>query len=695
MSRTPSRPWLVLLIVSLAMPAWMVGQSSGAGATAGAPWPAVNESSGCGQLRTYPPLATRTGRLPRTEAVGGPYGAMFGRTIGEVEDSQVWWTVPMSNGQTIRVHRRALPAFERVSANLAAAAASGKWYPISVVRGQSSRTVAGKYSMSYHAFGAAVDINPAGNPYRSDNTLITNMPGWFVDAWRDAGFCWGGDWLEYKDTMHFSWKGPLPTPGYPALPDPYPVRSQAASFTEPVALATPPFGPLDEFHRYLVGNATGRGAPDVVQLTQHELGVMINIAGAGRDYAGCAVERSFALGGRLDGHDFLLGDFDGTARNHLWEIDPSAATLVVVIHAIDSETPDSRTLTTGIASGPDDFYLAGDGDGDGRDDLYVVRRGTVTSLEVWSAASNFGAPVVSVQLPVTGDTRLWRFALGDRDVDGEPDLYALDLSGPNAVVSVFTRSDGYSVNSEPFNAAPSGSVGGVSAIIDNDGDGRDDLVVLDPNGTLRSLLGNVPVATDPARWYRDPAWECEEDALPFEYSGTFRDDDLSVFQPDIEWLAAAGITKGCNWPFGDHFCPDQSVSRAEMATFLVRALGLQPVSEQRFLDVAADTHAANINAVAAAGITLGCVPDGSRYCPEQPVTRTEMATFLVRALGLQPVSEQRFLDVAADPHAANINAVAAAGITLGCVPDGSLFCPQDPVSRSQMAAFLQRALGSG
>ena len=302
--------------------------------------------------------------------------------------------------------------------------------------------------------------------------------------------------------------------------------------------------------------------------------------------------------------------------------------------------------------------------------------------------------MVGVDLPINGDSRLWRFALGDRDVDGEPDLYGFDLSGPNAVISVFSHVDGYVLASETINAAPSGAVGGVPAMVDHDGDGRDDLVVLDSSGDLRSFLGNVPVTADPARWYRDPAWECEEDALPFNHSGTFRDDDTSVFQPDIEWLAAAGITQGCNWPYGDHFCPDRPVTRAEMATFLVRALGLEPEPGQRFLDVGNTTHASNINAIAAAGITLGCVPDGTRYCPEQPVTRAEMATFLVRALGLEPVPGQRFLDVGNTTHASNINAIAAAGITLGCVPDGSLFCPQDPVSRGQMAAFLQRAMKS-
>ena len=693
MSHRPTRSWLALLVVFLAIPPWLVVQPSGAEATAGAQWPAVNESSGCGQLRTFPPLATRMGRLPRTETVGGPYGALFGRTIGEAEDSQVWWTVPMSGGRRIRVHQRALPAFERVSANLAAAAAEGKWYPISAVVGQSSRTVDAKLSMSYHAFGAAVDINPASNPYRSDNTLITNMPAWFVQAWRDAGFCWGGDWLDLKDTMHFSWKGPLPTPGYPTLPDPYPVHSEPAPFTQPVAMPSPPFGPLDEFHRYLIGNASGRGAPDVVQLAQHDLGVIVNIAKASSDFAGCAVQRGFALDAQLDNRTMLLGDFTGTARSDLWEVDPSGTTAAVTIHSSRSEFLESQTLAAGFASQPDDLYLAGDVDDDGRDDLYVIRRGAVTSLEVWTAASGFGAPALNVVLPVATDTRLWQFVLGDRDIDGEPDLYGIDLSGPNAIISLFIRADGYARVSETITAAASAATGGVLAITDQDGDGRDDLVVLNPAGNLQALLGNRPLTADTARWYRDPNWECDEDAEPFTYGGTFRDDDGSIFQPDIEWLAAAGFTNGCDWPYGDHYCPNQPVTRAEMATFLARALGLESIQGQGFLDVQNTAHAPNINAIANTGITLGCVPDGSRFCPEQPVTRAEMATFLARALGLESIAGQTFLDVGNTVHAPNINAIAAAGITLGCVPDGSLYCPQDSVARGQMAAFLHRALG--
>jgi hypothetical protein len=52
--------------------------------------------------------------------------------------------------------------------------------------------------------------------------------------------------------------------------------------------------------------------------------------------------------------------------------------------------------------------------------------------------------------------------------------------------------------------------------------------------------------------------------------GTFTDDDNSVFEMDIEWLAAHGITAGCNPPANDHYCPDANVTRGQMAAFLHR-----------------------------------------------------------------------------------------------------------------------------
>ena len=55
--------------------------------------------------------------------------------------------------------------------------------------------------------------------------------------------------------------------------------------------------------------------------------------------------------------------------------------------------------------------------------------------------------------------------------------------------------------------------------------------------------------------------------------GTFIDDDGHIFEGAIEAIAAEGITKGCNPPTNDKFCPDDKVTRGQMAAFLKRALG--------------------------------------------------------------------------------------------------------------------------
>ena len=70
-----------------------------------------------------------------------------------------------------------------------------------------------------------------------------------------------------------------------------------------------------------------------------------------------------------------------------------------------------------------------------------------------------------------------------------------------------------------------------------------------------------------------------------------------------------------------------------MASFLTRAFRLPPASAAPFEDVdAGSVHAADINALYAAGITVGCSIGPLKYCPGQPVTRAQMASFLTRAL---------------------------------------------------------------
>ena len=168
---------------------------------------------------------------------------------------------------------------------------------------------------------------------------------------------------------------------------------------------------------------------------------------------------------------------------------------------------------------------------------------------------------------------------------------------------------------------------------------------------------------------------------------TFTDIEASPFRFEIEWLAAQGITGGC----GDgRFCPRRAVNRAEMASFLVRLHGYtaRPASEP-FIDDDGSIHEPNIERLAAAGITGGCAPQ--RFCPAAPVSRAQMASFLARAENLtHGAGSDHFADDDSSIHEPNLDRVAFAGIGAGCGPER--VCPAQAVTREQMAAFLYRSV---
>src|SRR5690606_16340462 len=106
--------------------------------------------------------------------------------------------------------------------------------------------------------------------------------------------------------------------------------------------------------------------------------------------------------------------------------------------------------------------------------------------------------------------------------------------------------------------------------------------------------------------------------------GTFVDDNGSIHEPDIEAIAAEGITRGCNPPLNDRFCPTDSVTRGQMAAFLVRTLSLPtvPGDYDPFSDDDGSIFEDDIERLAQADITRGC--NATSFCPEDPVTREQM-----------------------------------------------------------------------
>jgi uncharacterized repeat protein (TIGR03803 family) len=166
---------------------------------------------------------------------------------------------------------------------------------------------------------------------------------------------------------------------------------------------------------------------------------------------------------------------------------------------------------------------------------------------------------------------------------------------------------------------------------------------------------------------------------------------IDPFHDFVEKIFRAGITAGCG---SGSYCPDSSVTRAQMAAFLLKAEHgssyLPPPCTGTFDDVPCPSLFANwIEQLAREGITAGC--GGGNYCPSSPVTRAQMAVFLLKAehgTGYTPPACQGvFGDVACPSLFAGwIEELAAEGITSGC--GGGNYCPGSPNTRGQMAVFL-------
>ena len=648
----------------------------------GESWPSFNESDGCGSPWSLGPNVESKGWLPGSTVLRGPQASYFGRTVNQVFSSLVWWDVPGSNDESLRLHVRALPALSQVETGLGYEASQGRTYSIvdTMTFGYTARTVGGRYRVSQHAFGNAVDINSTLNPY-SEGELITNMPPWFVNVWSDAGFCWGGNWISVKDAMHFNWRGPAFTDGFTTLPAAYSPLTSAQGFTRTMYTTIVPGSFSDTRFRVLM-DGDGDSAIDVVNIGDLGAGSAIDVIRARTGYRGCAVRR-YVTDERVVGTAVIAGDWDRNGSQDLWVINDSDG-LSVSAYLRFGDFTDTETVQ--IATSPGDAYVSADHNVDGWGDLYILRRdGATWTVEVRDGSDRFSSVLASASFPAGSDTK---FTAIDRDLDQVPDLVGVSGSGS----FVLDGASGFSETTAlPAVTTPIVDVAGT----DFDGDGRHDIVTLSGT-TLRVLAGNSPLAgLDVTSWFESPDFECDDPGAVYPYEGSFRDDDQSIHAAAIEAIAQAGITKGCNPPVNDKFCPENSVTRGQMAAFLVRGLGLTESLVNPFTDDDGSIFEEDIERLAAAGITKGCNPPANtRFCPAAPVTRGQMAAFLVRAIGYTDNGGgDLFTDDDNSPFEGDIDRLGAAGVTKGCNPPANTrFCPNSHLTRAQMATFLVRAL---
>jgi M6 family metalloprotease-like protein len=195
------------------------------------------------------------------------------------------------------------------------------------------------------------------------------------------------------------------------------------------------------------------------------------------------------------------------------------------------------------------------------------------------------------------------------------------------------------------------------------------------NGSETATLWLEPLARDVGKF---------SDVRPFHWA----------FEP-ISKLYDSGITGGCKTtPL--QYCPEDFVTRAQIAVFLQKSIYGAGFFPSDTLPTFNDTvnHWAEdwIEALKLDGITGGCGNDN--YCPDSSVTRAQKAVFLLRSLhgaayAPPAATGVMFSDVPSTHWAAAwIEQLATEGITSGC--DNNRYCPDEPVTRAQMAAFLTR-----
>ena len=170
-----------------------------------------------------------------------------------------------------------------------------------------------------------------------------------------------------------------------------------------------------------------------------------------------------------------------------------------------------------------------------------------------------------------------------------------------------------------------------------------------------------------------------------------------VHQGAVDRLSEAGVFEGTGCGTIGELCPNDPILRWETAVWLVRVLDGTDQPEttgSRFYDVdETEWWAPYTVRLSDLAVTAGCATEPLRFCPNRPVTRGQMAAFLRRAFSLPPGPAVGFADVSAGHiFETDINSLAAVGITVGCASNPPRYCPTSPVTRGQMATLLDRAL---
>ena len=212
---------------------------------------------------------------------------------------------------------------------------------------------------------------------------------------------------------------------------------------------------------------------------------------------------------------------------------------------------------------------------------------------------------------------------------------------------------------------------------------------------IRSTIASITVALVAVVGSASSA--LADDLPPFE------DLDGAHHADAVTALAEEHLITGCD---DAAFCPSDALTRGQFATILAAVMerdtdeaevAIEPdhlitgevEPEPMFGDVAGTTHDEAIITLAQAGFTAGC--NAEDFCPDESVTRAQMATLLSEVFDL-PEVEESFFDDTTGVHAESIDRLAASGIAAGCGEPLTAYCPDRELRRSHVAMFIARAM---
>ncbi len=173
------------------------------------------------------------------------------------------------------------------------------------------------------------------------------------------------------------------------------------------------------------------------------------------------------------------------------------------------------------------------------------------------------------------------------------------------------------------------------------------------------------------------------------------DETFAVHRDAVDALVKDGVFDrlGCAT---NRLCPDQTINRWRLAVIMVRRLDgtANPpgITRSLFSDVSASSWWSRyVQRLSRLEITKGCATEPLRYCPDDPLTRAQAASFIARAYELTSSTDPGFVDIEGSVHEADINAMYAAGITKGCATEPLRYCPDKPLTLQEFATMLHRA----